>query len=333
MGLDPDATADRTVAGVDAVDDRPTWSIGELAAAASVSVRTIRHYEAEGLLMPAARTRAGYRRFDADAAGRLYRVVALRSLGLGVAEVRDLLAAPDPDAALRATAARHIEALDRQVVAAHDLRDRLAALVATDDPSPTDLLEATAMTVNLDRITTRTGDDGSTSVAGRRVRKDHARVEALGAVDDLNAQVGGAACHPDAPADHVSVLVEVQQRLFDLGADLASRRDGPGRVRAEDVTGLEQQVADLTAGQAPLTSFILPGGGPYPALLHVCRTACRTAERRVVTVADGDGTAVPPAALHYLNRLSDLFFVLARDASTTEVLWEPRPADDRQPVV
>lgn len=315
----------------DAGPDGPTWSIGELAAAAGVSVRTIRHYEAEGLLAPTARTAAGYRRFDADAAGRLYRVVALRSLGLGVAEVRDLLAAADPDTALRATAARHIEALDRQVAAAHALRDRLAALVAAEVLSPTALLEATAMTVNLDRITTRTGDDGSTSVAGRRVRKDHARVEALGAVDDLNAQVGMAACHRDAPADHVAVLVEVQQRLFDLGADLASRRDGPGRVRAEDVTGLDDRVADLASAQPPLTSFVLPGGGPYAAQLHVCRTTCRTAERRVVTVADGDGTAVPPAALQYLNRLSDLFFVLARVASTTEVLWEPRPAEPASP--
>lgn len=188
------------------------------------------------------------------------------------------------------------------------------------------------MTVELNRITTRAGDRGRTNLAsGPRVPKDHANVEALGAVDELNAQVGIALAQPGVPEHHRPILAQVQQRLFDLGADLA-HPDGAigGPVVGDDqVRQLEAVITPLTEALPPLTSFVLPGGGLYAAHLHACRTACRTAERRVVAIGTAAGRVEDEprpqeAALRYLNRLSDLFFVLAREASAgDEVVWEP----------
>lgn len=314
MALDLDATEGRTVALVE-----ETWTIGELAAAAGVTARTIRHYEAEGLLSPE-RTEAGHRRFDATAAGRLYEIVALRSVGLGLPEVRAVLTSDDSDEALRAIARRQLADLDEREQATRTLRSRLEELAATDPPTPTLALEATAMTIALDRITTRQGDDGTTSLAGTgRLAKDDARVEALGAIDELNAQLGLAVWHHDARATHRAALVEAQHRLFDIGGALARPESPAEVVTDDDVRALEAVIEALVAEQAPLTSFVLPGGGPYAAQLHATRTACRTAERRVVALAEGSGSAV-----RYLNRLSDLLFVLARDAAEDDVLWERR---------
>lgn len=305
------------------LDDRMT--IGALADAAGISVRTIRHYEAEGLLTPSARTPAGHRVFDRGAALRLYRIVALRRLGLAVADIGELLEARDEQAALRTAAIRHLADLDRQIEAATALRTTVAALVAADDPDPTTALEATAMTIELDRITTGAGDDGSTSAGGGRVRKSDARVEALGALDELNARVGHATALDELADDARTLLVEVQHRLFDVGADLVRARGRrPLRLDGSHAKRLTTEIAQRTERQRPLDSFVLPGGGTTAAALHLCRTAARTAERRVVALDD-------PAlvdTLAYLNRLSDLCFVLARDAAEDEVLWEPLPAPD-----
>jgi len=197
------------------------------------------------------------------------------------------------------------------------------------------------MAVRITRVYTRTGDRGTTGlVGGRRVAKDSPRVESYGAVDELNSWIGlaraeaGTSLLSDEQRRLVRELLEdVQQRLFDLGAQLATppgrprpaRRlhpDGP-RIEADDITGLERTMDDLQRGFAPLTSFLLPGGGPLTATLHLCRTVCRRAERRVVSLARRE--SVDRLSVVYLNRLSDLFFVLARwtgrQLGEPELLW------------
>lgn len=181
-----------------------------------------------------------------------------------------------------------------------------------------------AMAPRLTRIYTRTGDDGTTGLGdGTRVEKDSPRIEAVGTVDELNSLIG-AVLAVEVPEPVRTVLTAIQHDLFDLGGELAL----PGRVTIspEQVAGLERTLDALNAGLPTLREFILPGGGPAAALCHVARSVCRRAERRVVTL----GRAEPVNALsrHYLNRLSDLLFVLARVLARAqggvEALWEPR---------
>jgi cob(I)alamin adenosyltransferase len=191
------------------------------------------------------------------------------------------------------------------------------------------------MAVRITRVYTRTGDRGATGlVGGRRVAKDSPRVESYGAVDELNSWVGLARAQVSASLlseEHrrmtSRVLEEIQQRLFDLGAQLATpsgrlHPESP-RIEAHDVTGLERTMDRLQQGSKPLPSFLLPGGGPLTATLHLCRTVCRRAERRVVTLARRE--SVDRTAVVYLNRLSDFFFVLARwtgqQLGEPELLW------------
>ena len=185
--------------------------------------------------------------------------------------------------------------------------------------------------VVLNRIYTRTGDAGSTRLAtGETVRKDDARVAAYGDVDETNAALGLARLHAvDAP-DLDGVLARVQNDLFDLGADLATpERDPPPawevlRVTDGQVERLEREIDALNAELEPLTSFVLPAGSPLAAHLHLARTVCRRAERRAVALAAE--APVSPAAVKYLNRLSDLLFVAARWANHRaggDVLWTP----------
>lgn len=184
--------------------------------------------------------------------------------------------------------------------------------------------------VYLSRIYTRTGDQGQTSLGdGTRVSKDHLRVEAYGSVDELNSVLGLLlAHHPQLP--EAALLRGVQNDLFDVGADLCvpqAAGEAPSerlRVKAEQAVRLEQAIDQYNSGLQPLTSFILPGGQPAAAWEHLARTVCRRAERAVVALAHVE--AVNPQVIVYLNRLSDLLFVLARLANhggKDDVLWQP----------
>lgn len=182
------------------------------------------------------------------------------------------------------------------------------------------------------KIYTRTGDAGDTGLfGGGRVPKDDLRVEAYGAVDELNSALGVAVARlDDATADWKDRLREIQSDLFAIGAILATSPSAKGKPKlpALDegrVTEMERWIDELDRELAPLKVFILPGGSPLAAHLHLARTVCRRAERRVVTLSHG--TAVPAGLLTYLNRLSDLLFVLARAANARagvpDVEWRP----------
>jgi cob(I)alamin adenosyltransferase len=179
------------------------------------------------------------------------------------------------------------------------------------------------MTVNLTRIYTRLGDDGETHLGDMsRVAKTDPRIEAYGAIDELNAQLGVALTLPDLPERSAGWLRRVQNDLFDLGADLSVPPGGERerlRVVPEQTGWLETACDDVNVELEPLRSFLLPGGSASAAQLHVCRTVCRRAERRALGVEDAN-----PEVRRYLNRLSDLLFILARDANAgEEPLWEP----------
>ncbi len=175
------------------------------------------------------------------------------------------------------------------------------------------------------RVTTGSGDDGTTGAAdGQRLPKHHPRIEALGAVDELNSHLGLLRAQLPADGDARELLGEVQQDLFDLGAEIAGGKST--RTDAAAAARLEAQTEARNAELPPLREFVLPGGGAAAAQCHVARAVCRRAERRV-TALDG----ASEAAMVYLNRLSDLLFVLARELARhtrePERLWRgPRPA-------
>ncbi len=187
--------------------------------------------------------------------------------------------------------------------------------------------------VKLNRIYTRTGDDGSTGLAaGKRRLKHDLRVEAFGTVDETNACIGLARLHTRVDRDLDAILGRVQNDLFDLGADLATPESNeplgyePLRVSAGQVTRLETEIDALNAHLAPLKSFVLPGGVEAAAYLHLARTVCRRAERLVVALSQKPDEAISGVAVKYLNRLSDLLFVAARyvnDGGGGDVLWVP----------
>ncbi|MCL2770016.1 MAG: cob(I)yrinic acid a,c-diamide adenosyltransferase [Solirubrobacterales bacterium] len=194
------------------------------------------------------------------------------------------------------------------------------------------------MTVNLTRIYTRLGDGGETHLGDMsRVSKLHPRVEAYGALDELNAQLGVALAQPGLPARLAQWLGRVQNDLLDVGADLcvppqeptAEGPPGEGaarerlRIGAPYTEWLEARCDEVNAQLEPLRSFIIPGGDPATAQLHVCRTVCRRAERRALAVGDAN-----PEVVRYLNRLSDLLFILSRASNERpESLWEPGAHD------
>jgi len=185
--------------------------------------------------------------------------------------------------------------------------------------------------VVLNRIYTRTGDSGETALgSGARVPKHALRVNAYGTSDELNSTVGVARLHAAGETD--AALMRIQNDLFDLGADLcrpdmeqdAAAKHPPLRMADTQVTRLESEIDAMNAGLQPLRSFVLPGGSPLAAHLHICRTVARRAERLAVELAATE--AVNPAAIRYLNRLSDWFFVAARTANNggrDDVLWVP----------
>ena len=182
------------------------------------------------------------------------------------------------------------------------------------------------MTVNLTRIYTRLGDGGETHLGDMsRVPKTHPRIEAYGTVDELNAHMGLALTIEGLPEQYVGWLRRIQNDLFDVGADIAAPPDPQGqrerlRVNPEQVKWLEERCDEVNETLRPLKSFVLPGGTPAAAQLHVCRTVCRRAERLAIACGDELG----PEVVRYLNRLSDLLFILSRGANAgEEPLWEP----------
>jgi len=177
----------------------------------------------------------------------------------------------------------------------------------------------------LSRIYTRTGDDGSTGLGdGVRVPKEHLRVEAYGTVDEANSAVGMVLAVSSLPQSVIDCLIEVQHKLFDLGGELCI--PGHRAIMSGDVERLEQALDGFNEHLPPLKDFILPGGGPAAAACHLARTVTRRAERRVWSLARVE--AVAPEVPQYLNRLSDLLFViarvLARHEHGSEVLWRRR---------
>lgn len=188
--------------------------------------------------------------------------------------------------------------------------------------------------VVLNKIYTRTGDDGTTALGtGQRVRKDSLRVAAYGTVDETNAAIGMARMHLAGSYPGLDAkLGRIQNDLFDLGADLCVPADSakPGRealrVTPEQVQRLEDEIDELNAELKPLRSFVLPGGSGGAAALHLARTVCRRAERLMVEIAADPNEAISDVALQYVNRLSDLLFVASRyanDRGASDVLWVP----------
>jgi cob(I)alamin adenosyltransferase len=187
-------------------------------------------------------------------------------------------------------------------------------------------VDSEAMTVNLTRIYTRLGDGGETHLGDMsRVPKTHPRIEAYGTVDELNAQIGLALTVEGLPAEYAEWLARIQNDLFDVGADIAAPEEAEAkrerlRVLPEQTTWLEGRCDEVNATLTPLRSFVLPGGTAAAAHLHVCRTVCRRAERAAIAC----GGEISAEVVRYLNRLSDLLFILSRGASDgDEPLWEP----------
>ncbi|MDW6026116.1 cob(I)yrinic acid a,c-diamide adenosyltransferase [Mesorhizobium sp. BAC0120] len=188
--------------------------------------------------------------------------------------------------------------------------------------------------VKLNKIYTRTGDDGTTGlVGGARRSKADLRLEAVGAVDEANAAIGLARLHTATVHLEIdAMLSRIQNDLFDLGADLATPEDGkplgyePLRIVASQTEKVETDIDMLNARLQPLRSFILPGGSPAAAALHLARTVARRAERVMVALAARPGERINPEGLKYINRVSDLLFVAARsvnDNGNADVLWVP----------
>lgn len=173
------------------------------------------------------------------------------------------------------------------------------------------------------KIYTRTGDDGTTGLfSGQRVAKDHLRMEVCGTLDELNAHLGAALS--GLPHAEVSKSIrEVQSRIFSLGADIATTATDTPRISSHEIAGLESEIDQMTEELPELRNFILPGGTPAAAEIHIARAVCRRCERLLVSLAHAE--SVPPDSLRYLNRLSDFLFVLARYenflTSTPEQKW------------
>lgn len=188
--------------------------------------------------------------------------------------------------------------------------------------------------VTLNRIYTRTGDKGTTALGtGKRVPKTDARIAAYGTVDEANSFIGVARAALAGAEPEVDAMLErIQNDMFDLGADLCTPDDGidrgyePLRVSEKQVERLESEIDRLNGKLAPLNSFILPGGSPAAAALHVARTVSRRAERKMAELAATEGESVSHAAMKYVNRLSDFLFVAARFVNArgkSDVLWTP----------
>jgi len=187
--------------------------------------------------------------------------------------------------------------------------------------------------VKLNKIYTRTGDDGTTGLgSGERRKKYDLRVAAYGTLDEANAAIGIARLHTSGNATLDAALSRIQNDLFDVGADLCTPGKGRGpqgarlTVTQAQIDWLESEIDRLNDELAPLKSFVLPGGSPAAAYLHLARTVCRRAERLIAELMDKPGESVGAEVLRYVNRLSDFLFVASRYANnkgTRDVLWQP----------
>jgi cob(I)alamin adenosyltransferase len=187
--------------------------------------------------------------------------------------------------------------------------------------------------VKLNKIYTRTGDDGTTGLGtGARRKKYDLRVAAYGTIDEANAAIGIARLHTGEDASLDGALERIQNDLFDVGADLCTPHQGKGpggarlTVTDKQVAWLESEIDRLNADLSPLRSFVLPGGSAAAAYLHLARTVCRRAERLIAELKDAKGESVTAELLQYVNRLSDYLFVASRyanDKGARDVLWKP----------
>ncbi|HEX4407677.1 MAG TPA: cob(I)yrinic acid a,c-diamide adenosyltransferase [Xanthobacteraceae bacterium] len=187
--------------------------------------------------------------------------------------------------------------------------------------------------VVLNKIYTRTGDDGTTALGtGERRKKYDGRIAAYGTIDEVNAAIGVARLHTAADAALDAALSHIQNDLFDVGADLCTpgKGRGPGGARLtvteKQVAWLESEIDKFNDDLQPLRSFVLPGGSAAAAYLHLARTICRRAERLIVEVRDQAGEEIGGEVVKYVNRLSDFLFVASRyanDKGATDVLWKP----------
>jgi len=262
-------------------ESRTEWSIGELADAADVTVRTLRHYDDIGLLVPDARSLGGHRRYSDAQVERLYRIVALRALGFGLEEIAGMLEAERGQ--LLETVRRQLRAVEVEVEAKTRLRRRLARMLDRlegDQRLSThqllETMEEIAMPITIDRVYTRTGDDGETDLAdGTRIPKTDPLL-AAGDIEELSAHIGVAAAGTELAPEHSEWLVEVQNDLLDLGAELArgARLDDDALPTVGVAYGdwLEQRCDKANQGLRPLESFVLPGVERSAAQLHVGRT-------------------------------------------------------------
>jgi cob(I)alamin adenosyltransferase len=294
-------------------------------------VRTLRHYEAVGLLVPVERSDGGRRLYDARAVQRLRRILALRELGFGLQAIAEVLES-DSRASLLKASRRQLERVEVELDVARRLRARLAEVVKSLESSAEsapneaiDEMEVARMGVKLTQIYTGVGDAGETQLADMaRVRKTHPVIEAGGAIEELIAKIGELLADGELPAGHRSWLVRISNDLMDVAYDISvppgssARRSRP-QIGAEYVAWVEQACDEANASLEDVDSYVLWFGDSIAARLDVCRAICRRAERRAFDVE-----GVNPQIGRYLNRLSDLLFVLARAAAGgKEHLWEP----------
>jgi cob(I)alamin adenosyltransferase len=311
-------------------DSRRDCSIGELADAAGVSPRTLRHYEDEGLLKPRERSDGGHRRYGEDELKRLHRILALRQLGFGVHAIGGLLAADNRETLLEATR-QQLQRAEIDIEVATRLRVRLRELLrhlerSEISDSVTQLLDEPMeeeMTIKLDEIYTGLGDSGETQLGNlERVSKTDARIEAGGDLDELGAELGQLLASHEIPQPDRAWLERIANDLLDVGYDLskpARPGDSSPRVDGEYTLWVERTLEEANEKLESLDSFVAFFGSVLAAQLDTLRARCRRAERRVVAIGDAN-----PEVIRYLNRLSDLLFVLARGAAAgQERLWQP----------
>ena len=301
-----------------------TIGIGEAARCLGTTPRALRHYESLGLLTPPELSAGGHRRYDTTSVSRARRILSLRALGL---PLQDNAAVLDGDNSAHTTGILRGQAtrLRNEIAQLSTFHERVITALAVASPPINvaarlpllDLLEELAMNIQLTRIYTRTGDDGTTGLGGgTRVEKKDPRLEVGGDLDELLSAIGLAIAAPN-PA-HVALLRQIQNDLFDVGA-VAATEHGAAPLSAEYTARLEVACDEINAPLQPLTSFVLPGGSGYTAAVHLARAICRRAERHAWALPDID-----QEICRYLNRLSDLLFILARSAEpAAEATWIP----------